>query len=309
MKCSFHGSLVALPTPFRKDEVDFAALAHLIEWHVEKKSDGIVVAGTSGEAATLSDFERRSVLHAAVEYARKRVPVIAGVGTNNTRQSVDFARFAADAHVDGLLAVAPYYNKPTQPGLVAHYGAIAEATSLPLILYNVPSRTCTDLKPETIAECRNRFPNIVAVKEASGSMGRARQIKESSDIALIAGEDALIAEFMGLGAVGVIGVVANVAPAQVAELCRSARPGGDAVRAAELAAWLEPLIRVLFIETSPVPMKTALAAMRLCSAEVRLPLLPMEAANHEQLMAVLHEALMIRADGSSVPGRSARGQA
>ena len=305
MKCSFHGSLVALPTPFRKDELDFAALHHLIEWHVEKKSDGIVVAGTSGEAAALSDYERRSLLHAAVEYARKRLPVIAGIGTNNTRQSVDFARFAAAAHVDGLLAVTPYYNKPTQPGLVAHYGAIAEATSLPLILYNVPSRTGTDLKAETIAECRNRFPSIVAVKEASGSMGRARQIKDSSDIALIAGEDGLIAEFMGLGAVGVIGVVANLAPARVAELCRVARPGGDAVRTAELVAYLEPLIKALFIETSPVPMKTALAAMKLCTAEVRLPLVELEAANRELLMASLHEALLLRAEGASLPGRNA----
>ncbi|MEO6711429.1 MAG: 4-hydroxy-tetrahydrodipicolinate synthase [Planctomycetota bacterium] len=301
MKCPFQGSLVALPTPFRRDEVDFAALHHLIEWHVEKKSDGIVVAGTSGEAVTLSDYERRSLLHATVEYARKRLPVIAGIGTNNTRQSVDFARFAADAHVDGLLAVAPYYNKPTQPGLVAHYSAIAEATSLPLILYNVPGRTCTDLKPETIAECRSRYPHIVAVKEASGSIGRAQQIKESSDIALIAGEDALIAEFMGLGAVGVIGVVANIAPSQVAELCRAARPGGNAVRTAELVDWLAPLIRDLFIETSPTPMKTALAAMKLCGAEVRLPLVAMEAANQERLMSSLHEAGLLRLEKSSAP--------
>jgi len=303
MKCPFHGSLVALPTPFRKGEVDFAALHHLIEWHVEKKSDGLVVAGTSGEAATLSDYERRSVLHASVEYARKRLPVIAGIGTNDTRQSVDFARFATDAHVDGLLAVAPYYNKPTQPGLIAHYSAIAEATSLPLVLYNVPSRTCTDLKPETIAECRDRFPHIVAVKEASGSIGRARQIKEQSDIALIAGEDALIAEFMGLGAVGVIGVVANIAPAEVAELCRVARPGGDPRRTAELVDWLAPLVKALFIETSPVPMKTALAAMRLCPPDVRLPLVAMEPGNKEQLLGCLHEARLVRPETSPAPNR------
>jgi 4-hydroxy-tetrahydrodipicolinate synthase len=299
MKCSFRGSLVALPTPFRQGELDLPALHHLIEWHVEKKSDGLVVAGTSGEAATLSDYERRSLIHAAVESARRRIPVIAGIGTNNTRQSVDFARFAADAHADGLLAVAPYYNKPTPRGLLAHYGAIAEATPLPLILYNVPSRTCTDLKPETIAECRSRFPTVVAVKEASGSMGRARQIKESSDIALIAGEDMLIAEFMALGAVGVIGVVANIAPQQVAELCRVALPGGDVVRTAELVAWLQPLVRDLFIETSPTPMKTALAAMKLCTAEVRLPLVSLEEHNRVQLMASLFEAGLIRADAAS----------
>jgi 4-hydroxy-tetrahydrodipicolinate synthase len=307
MKCPFHGSLVALPTPFRHGELDLPALHHLVEWHVEKQSDGLVIAGTSGEAATLNDYERRSLIHAAVESARRRIPVIAGVGTNDTRQSVDFARFAADAHADGLLAVAPYYNKPTPRGLLAHYGAIAEASSLPLILYNVPSRTCTDLKPETIAECRSRFPTVVAVKEASGSMGRARQIKDSSDIALIAGEDALIAEFMALGAVGVIGVVANIAPREVAELCRVARPGGDVVRSAELVAWLQPLIRDLFIETSPSPMKTALAAMKLCSAELRLPLVGLEEQNREQLMASLFEAGLIRAQGAAAPPRQARG--
>lgn len=295
MTCPFQGSFVALPTPLRHDELDLAALHHLIEWHIEKRSDGIVVAGTSGEAATLSDYERRSLIHAAVESARRRIPVIAGIGTNNTRQSVDFARFAADAHVDGLLAVAPYYNKPTPRGLVAHYGAIAEASPLPVILYNVPSRTATDLKPETVAECRRRFSNVVAIKEASGSIGRARQIQEACDIALIAGEDALIAEFMAMGAVGVIGVVANVAPTQVAELCRVARPGGDAVRAAELAAWLQPLIRDLFLETNPVPLKAALAAMNLCGPQVRLPLVPLEDAHLEQLTSSLLEAGLIRA--------------
>lgn len=295
MTCPFQGSFVALPTPLRHDELDLAALHHLIEWHIEKRSDGIVVAGTSGEAATLSDYERRSLIHAAVESARRRIPVIAGIGTNNTRQSVDFARFAADAHADGLLAVAPYYNKPTPRGLVAHFGAIAEASPLPVILYNVPSRTATDLKPETVAECRRRFANVVAIKEASGSIGRARQIQEACDIALIAGEDALIAEFMALGAAGVIGVVANVAPTQVAELCRVARPGGDVVRAAELTAWLQPLIKSLFLETNPVPLKAALAAMNLCGSQVRLPLVPLEDDNLEQLTASLLEAGLVRA--------------
>ena len=306
MKCPFQGSLVALPTPFRQDEIDFPALHHLIEWHIEKKSDGVVIAGTSGEAATLSDYERRSVIHAAVEYARRRIPVVAGIGTNNTRQSADFARFAADAHVDGLLAVTPYYNRPTQQGLIAHYGAIAQAAQLPLILYNVPARTGTDLRTETVAECRRRFENVVAIKEASGSMGRARQIKDASDIALIAGEDGLIAEFMGIGAVGVIGVVANIAPAQVAELCRVARPGGNAVRTAELVDWLQPLIRDLFIETSPVPLKTALAAMKLCTSDVRLPLVPLEKEHREQLIASLHEANLLRAEHVPISGKGAQ---
>ena len=294
MKCPFHGSLVALPTPFRQDEIDFGTLQHLIDWHVDAKSDGVVVAGTSGEAATLTDYERRSLIHAAVECSRRRIPVIAGIGTNNTAQSVDLARFAASAHADGLLAVTPYYNKPTQRGLIAHYGAIAEASPLPLVLYNVPGRTGVDLKAETVAECGRRFPTVAAIKESSGSVGRAKQLRELTDVALIAGEDHLIAEFMGLGAVGVIGVVANVAPAQVAELCRVARPGGDPVRAAELSAWLAPLVRDLFLETNPVPVKAALAAMRRCSADVRLPLVPLEPANQEQLMATLHEAGLLQ---------------
>ncbi len=297
MKCPFHGSLVALPTPFRQGELDFAALQHLIDWHVEKHSDGVVVAGTSGEAATLSDYERRSLIHAAVEFARRRIPVIAGVGTNNTAQSVELARFAASAHVDGLLAVTPYYNKPTQRGLVAHYGALAEASPLPLILYNVPGRTSVDLRAETIAECARRFQTVAGVKESSGSMGRARQIQELCDVALIAGEDQLIAEFMGLGAVGVIGVVANVAPSQVAELCRAARPGGDPVRAAELSDWLQPLVRDLFLETSPAPLKAALAAMGRCNPDLRLPLVPLEPQNLDQLLGTLHEAGLLPPGG------------
>jgi 4-hydroxy-tetrahydrodipicolinate synthase len=293
MQCTFHGSLVALPTPFRQGELDLATLQRLIEFHVANKSDGLVIAGTSGEAATLSDYERRSVIHAAVETARRRIPVIAGVGTNSTRTSIEFARFAADARADGLLAVTPYYNKPSPRGMRLHYGALAEATPLPLILYNVPSRTGVDLKAETVAELRRAHPSVVAIKEASGSIGRAREIAERSDIALIAGEDALIAEFMGLGGAGVIGVVSNIAPRQVAELCRVARPGGDPVRTAELVAWLAPLIRDLFIESNPVPLKTALEAMKLCTAEVRSPLAPLEDDHRAQLLATLHEASLV----------------
>jgi 4-hydroxy-tetrahydrodipicolinate synthase len=293
MMCKFRGSYVALPTPFRQGELDLAGLNSLIEFHVAKGSDGLVIAGTSGEAATLSDYERRTVIHAAIEQARGRLPVIAGIGTNSTRVSVDYARFAADARADGLLAVTPYYNKPSPRGMLLHYGAIAEATPLPVILYNVPSRTGVDLKPETVAELRTRHPSIVAIKEASGSLGRARELLGGSDIALIAGEDALIADFMGLGAAGVIGVVGNIAPREVAELCRVAAPGGNPIRTAELVAWLAPLVRDLFIESNPVPLKTALAAMRLCAGEVRAPLAALEDKNRERLMGTLHETGLI----------------
>lgn len=290
MNCPFRGSYVALPTPFRGEDVDYAVLEDLVEFHAGNGTDGLVVAGTSGEAATLSDYERRSVIERVVEHSHGLLPVIAGTGTNDTRHSVELTRFAQEAGADGVLCVTPYYNKPSQRGLELHYAAIADATRLPVVLYNVPGRTGCDLKPATIAALGAAHGNVVAVKEASGSIGRAREIRESCDVALFAGEDALIADMMALGAVGVIGVVGNVAPREVAELCRAAAPGGDAARTAELCAWLSPLVRDLFIESNPVPLKAALAAMGLGSADVRLPLAPLAPENHERLMATLHES-------------------
>jgi len=293
MKCPFHGSYVALPTPFHADKVDLIALARLVEFHVDHKSDGLVACGTSGESATLNDYERRSVIEFVIERSAGRLPVIAGTGTNDTRTSIEYTRFAAQAGASGTLAVTPYYNKPSPNGLLAHYGALAQASDLPLVLYNVPSRTGCDLKTSTVTQLRTRHPNIVAIKEASGSIGRAKELRGASDIALIAGEDSLIGDFMGLGAVGVIGVVANVAPAQVAELCRVARPGGNAKRSAELSDFLAPLVRDLFIESNPVPVKAALAAMHLCGADVRLPLAALESQHLDALVATLHEAALI----------------
>lgn len=294
MKHALAGSFVALPTPFAGDTLDTAALERLIEFHVREGSDGLVAVGTTGEGATLSDYERRSVIELCVERARGRLPVIAGVGTNNTAQSRELCRFAASVGASAVLAVTPYYNRPTQRGLLAHFGALAEASELGIVLYNVPARTGCDLKPATVAEIRAAHPNVVAIKEASNSLQRARELRETSDIALIAGEDGLIAEFMGLGAIGVIGVVANIAPRAVAELCRVARPGGDAVRTAELVAYLQPLVRDLFIETNPAPVKAALALMELCPAQVRLPLVELEPANHARLHASLSEAGLLR---------------
>lgn len=290
MQCQFRGSYVALPTPFDGDGVDFPALERLIAFHLHHNSDGLVSVGTTGEGATLTDYERRSVIEFTVAKARSHIPVLAGVGTNNTAQSIELVRFAADVGASGALAVTPYYNRPTQRGLLAHYAALSQASPIPIVLYNVPSRTGCDLKPATVAEIRRNCPNAVAIKEASGSIGRAREIQDSSDIALIAGEDGLIAEFLALGAAGVIGVVANVAPREVAELCRVARPGGDAVRTAELVAYLQPLVRDLFLESNPAPVKSALAAMGLCNPTLRLPLVELELSNRERLAMTLSEA-------------------
>ncbi len=289
MSWRLQGSYVALPTPFRAGAVDFGALDALVDWHVEQGSDGLVSVGTTGEGATLTDYERRSVIERTIRRAARRIPIVAGVGTNNTAQSIELARFANSAGADAALVVTPYYNKPTQAGLVAHFCAIAESTELPLVLYNVPSRTGCDLQPSTVAEVRRRAPTAVALKEASGSLERARAVREACDIDLVAGEDSLIAEFMALGGTGVIGVVANVAPAQVAELCRVARPGGDSARTEELVAWLAPLCRDLFVETNPVPVKAALALFGRIQPDVRLPLVPLAPASLVRLTATLRE--------------------
>ena len=303
MKCTFRGSYVALPTPMAGEGLDLEALRGLVDFHLARGSDGLVVAGTSGEAATLTDQERARVLETVLERACGRLPVLAGVGTNATRTTLEHARAAQAAGADGLLVVTPYYNRPSPEGLFRHFAAVAGSTRLPIVLYNVPSRTGCDLKPPTVARLRSAFPHIVAIKEASGTLARIHELAASCDIALIAGEDGLIAQFMAAGGAGVIGVVANVAPREVAELCRAAAPGGDSARAADLVRWLAPLVRDLFIETNPVPLKAALASMGLCRDEVRLPLAPLLPGSRDSLLATLREKGLVA--GSSAPAARA----
>lgn len=287
-RCRFQGSYVALPTPFRDGRIDLPALHALIDFHADRKTDGLVVCGTTGEAPTLEDWERRAVVEAAVGRARGRLPVMAGVGTNDTRTTVAHAKSAAGLGVDALLVVTPYYNRPTQRGLEAHYGAVAEAVATPIVLYNVPSRTGCDLQPETVAALGKRFPHIVAVKEALPSVERAKHLIAETPCALLAGDDASIADFVSLGAVGAVNVVGNVAPEKIAELVRCSVPGRDSKRAAELVEWLRPLVRDLYVETNPAPVKAALA-MLLAEVrdEVRLPLVQLEPRNREKLKATL----------------------
>ena len=292
-RCSLQGSFVALPTPFRGGAVDFATLNALIEWHVEQGSDGLVIAGTTGEAATLNDSERRALVETSLAMARGRIPIVAGVGTNDTRTTVENARIAAASGVAALLVVTPYYNKPSQRGLELHFGAVAEAVEVPVILYNVPSRTGVDLQPATVKAIGEKHRHVVAVKEALGSVERVKALVGETPCAVFCGEDSMIADFMSFGAVGVIGVVANVAPARVAELVRCARPGGDHTRAAALVEELAPLVKDLFIESNPVPVKAALSAMRRCGDEVRLPLAPLEPTNHAKLLATLRRSGLI----------------
>lgn len=287
---ALRGSLVALPTPFRGAELDLETLGALVEMHVAAGTDGLVAIGTSGEAATLTDFERRTVIDAVLERCAGRMPVVVGTGTNATQATIEHTRAAAEAGADAALVVTPYYNKPTQAGLLAHYGAVAEASTVPVILYNVPGRTGCDLLPATVAEIGRRSPNVIAIKEAGGSLDRGRELIESSGLAVLSGEDHLIAPLMALGAAGAIGVVANIAPREVAELCRTASPGGDQDRAQDLERWLEPLIEACFVESNPTPMKAALAALGHGTGEVRLPLAPLEPASLTRVRSALAEA-------------------
>ncbi len=282
----FRGSIVALVTPFTsRFDVDFDAYGRLIDWQIEQGIDGIVPCGCTGEAATLSHEEQEGIIRFAVERVAGRVPVIAGTGSNNTREALRLTRFAKEVGANGALLITPYYNKPTPAGQIAHYRSIAEAVDIPVVLYNVPGRTGTNMLPETVAEL-NKVPNIVAIKEAAGSVDQVSQIRHLSDITVLSGDDSLTLPMMSVGATGVISVAANVAPAGTARLCR-AFSEGDLAEARRIHFELWPLFKGLFLETNPIPVKAALAYMGLIENHLRLPLTPMQPARFAQLEPVL----------------------
>lgn len=267
------GSLVALLTPFTDDlRIDLPALRRLIDWHIDSGTAGIVIAGTTGECATLSHTEHRDLLAAAVEHAAGRTHVMAGVGANSTVEAVALARFAEECGADSLLSVVPYYNKPTQRGLVAHFSAQADATALPLVLYNVPGRTVVDLQVATVAELA-RHPRIAGIKDATGDMARAADIALAvpPGFAQYSGDDFTSLPYLALGGQGVISVVANILPAEVAALCR-AMDEGDWAGARARFLRLMPLTCALFAESSPGPAKLAAQLRGLCAGALRLPM-------------------------------------
>jgi 4-hydroxy-tetrahydrodipicolinate synthase len=270
----FRGSIVASVTPFKQNfDVDFEAYGRLIDMHVEQGTDGFVPCGCTGEAATLSHDEQRECIRFAVERVAGRVPVIAGTGSNNTREALALTRFAREVGADAALLITPYYNKPTPEGQIAHYTTIAREVDLPIILYNVPGRTGTRILPETIAEL-GQVDTIVAVKEACGSVDQVSQIRVLSDITVLSGDDSLTLPMMSVGATGVISVGANVAPARMHALCEAAaRQDYEAARATHYE--LMPLFKGLFFETNPMPVKAVLAKMGLIENVLRLPLTPM----------------------------------
>jgi 4-hydroxy-tetrahydrodipicolinate synthase len=285
----FSGAMTALVTPMRDGQVDEAALEALVEWQIAEGVDGLIPCGTTGESATLTHEEHKKVVRCVVRAAKKRVPVIAGAGSNATAEAIALSKDAREAGADALLQITPYYNRPTQEGLYLHFAAIAEAVPLPIVLYNVPARTGCDLLPETIARLCE-LPSVVAVKEAHGTVQRTQQIlaRVGDRLTILSGEDAINQPLYAVGARGCISVVSNVAPRLVAEGW-DAHAAGDAARARKLHYDALPLAEALFSEASPIPAKTALAMMGKIAPDIRLPLHAMSEAPKVKLRAVMQQ--------------------
>ena len=289
----FTGSLVAIVTPFRKGKVDERALADLIEWQIASGTNGIVPCGTTGESATLSHDEHNRVIELTVEVVRRRVPVVAGTGSNSTEEAIALTKHAKQAGADGALLITPYYNKPTQEGLYLHYQAVAEAVDLPLVLYNIPGRTGVNMLPATIARL-TALPTVVGVKEGSGSVQQASDLVQmcGERLTVLAGDDALTLPMMAVGGKGVITVTANIMPAEMAALV-SAFTEGKIEESRRIHFKLSPLFAALFFETNPIPVKEALSLMGKIDPGLRLPLCPMAQDPREKLIEVLKEASLI----------------
>jgi 4-hydroxy-tetrahydrodipicolinate synthase len=285
----FEGVLTALVTPFRDGAVDERALTELVELQIAAGVDGVVPCGSTGEAATLSHAEHQRVVEVAVAAARGRVHVLAGTGSNNTVEAIQLTQHAKEAGADGALLISPYYNRPTQDGIFAHYAEIARRTSFPLVVYNIPGRTGSNVLPSTIARLAE-VDQIVGVKESCGDLNQISHVIASvpDSFAVLAGDDWATLPMLALGGKGVISTIGNVAPGEVVDLVRAFR-AGDIERARSVHYRLLPLIDALFCETNPIPVKAALAMRGLIHEELRLPLLPISNGNRERLQAVLKE--------------------
>ncbi len=293
-KTVFTGAAVAIVTPFKNDKLDYESLGKIIDFQIENHTDAIVICGTTGESSTLTDEEHVEAIAFAAERSAKRVPVIAGAGSNDTRYAVWLSREAKRAGADALLQVTPYYNKATPKGLVKHFLTIAESTDLPNILYNVPSRTGCNITLPVYKELA-KHPNIVATKEASGNISQIAQIAAElgDDLDIYSGNDDQIVPILSLGGKGVISVLSNVMPAETHDICRLYFEG-KTDKSAKLQLRLLKLINSLFMEVNPVPVKTAMNLMGYCSPEMRLPLCEMDDGNYEKLKAVLAEYSLIQ---------------
>lgn len=289
----FKGSIVAIVTPFKKGRVDEKALGDLIEWHIAQGTNAIVPCGTTGESATLDYKEHYRVIDFTVKTVNKRVPVIAGTGANSTDETIEITKHAKKSGADAALLVSPYYNKPTQEGLYRHYKAVAEAVDIPIVLYNVPGRTAVNILPSTVARLAE-IKNIVAIKEATGDMKQVSEVIRlcGDRITVISGDDFTTLPLLALGGKGAISVSANVAPKEVSRMC-SLWMKGQHDKARAIHYKLEPLNAAMFIETNPIPVKTALAMMGRIQEEFRLPLCEMSPANREKLQKALQGLKLI----------------
>jgi 4-hydroxy-tetrahydrodipicolinate synthase len=283
----FTGSMVALVTPFRDGEVDWKSLEALVEFHIQNGTHALVPCGTTGESATLSHEEHDEVISAVIKAVNKRRPVIAGTGSNSTEEAVRLTRKAEKSGADGALMISPYYNRPTQEGIYQHYKNVASQVGIPIIVYNIPGRTGSKIEPETLARLAE-IGNIAGVKEATGSVDQAIDVIRlcGDRLAVYSGEDSLTFSLMALGGKGVISTVANIVPKQMAQLAQACL-NGEWEKGRDLQLKLVPLIRSVFIETNPIPVKTALSLMGKCGAELRLPLTPMGEGNLKKLRAAM----------------------
>lgn len=280
----FKGAFTALVTPFKNGAVDEERYRELIEWQIEQGINGVVPCGTTGESATLSHDEHREVIRICVDQTKKRVPVLAGAGSNNTKEAIELTQFAKDAGADGALLITPYYNKPTQEGLYQHFKAIAAEVDMPFILYNVPGRTGTNMLPCTLARLFKDIPQVKGVKEATGNLTQVSDIIEQCgpEFQVLSGDDFTVLPLLSLGGCGVISVVSNIVPAEMSGLCK-AFANGDIAAARSLHFGMQGLCRAMFIETNPVPVKTSLFLMGKIGMEMRLPMVPLVEANDKSL--------------------------
>lgn len=290
----FGGAIVAIVTPFKNGEVDEARLRELIEFQIENGMDGIVPCGTTGESTTLSHEEHDRVIEITIDAVKKRVPVIAGTGSNSTAEAIRLTRHAYEAGADGVLMVSPYYNKPSQEGLYQHFKAVADAVPVPIILYNVPGRTSSNVLAETVARL-SKISNIVGIKEATGDLRQISSVAALSekDFYILSGDDFTVLPIMAIGGKGVISVVANVIPADMAAMVDAYNAGNtDEARRLHFKMW--PFMEACFYETNPIPVKAALAIAGKIEYEYRLPLCPLSNANYEKLRKVMVDYGLIK---------------
>ena len=290
----FEGAITALVTPFKRGELDTNALKKLIEFQIEKGINGIVPCGTTGEAPTLSYEEHKKVIELTVKYVKKRVPVIAGTGANSTEEAIELTEFAKKVGADGALLVCPYYNKPSQEGLYRHFKKVAEAVNIPIILYNIPGRTGINMLPETVVRL-SKIPNIVGIKEASGSLEQVTEIIKNidKDFVVLSGDDSLTLPMLSLGGKGVISVASNIIPDKIAKMV-SLYLNKRVDEARKIHYEYYDFMKALFIETNPVPVKTAMGMMKMIDPEVRLPLCEMTESNLNKLKAVLKKYKLVK---------------